>query len=74
MDDWEIAPQAVVPIGDAGGQPSLADVIARLPPDLQEQVRDFAEFLLERRARRQPGRSLGDLLAQHGSIADLPDR
>jgi hypothetical protein len=32
---------------------SLQGLIAELPPDLQNKVRDFAQFLLEKRQTRQ---------------------
>lgn len=35
----------------------LEEVVQELPPDLRDQVRDFAEFLLSKR-RRRPGRTL----------------
>lgn len=36
---------------------TLSDTINELPPELQQEVAEFAEFLLERRARRS-GRKL----------------
>jgi hypothetical protein len=35
----------------------LEEVVRELPPDMRDEVRDFAEFLLSRRIRR-PGRTL----------------
>lgn len=35
---------------------TIEDVIKELPPDLQRQVIDFAEFLKQRRARRKQTR------------------
>ncbi|MCS6963947.1 DUF2281 domain-containing protein [Thermoflexus sp.] len=35
----------------------LEDLIRQLPPELQEEVADFAQFLLEKRARKR-GRPL----------------
>jgi len=32
--------------------PTLKELIEQLPPDLQEEVRDFVEFLLERKVRK----------------------
>lgn len=32
---------------------SLQELLQRLPPELQTEVRDFVEFLLERKSRRQ---------------------
>ncbi len=34
--------------------PSLQELLRKLPPELQTEVRDFVEFLLERRSTRQP--------------------
>jgi hypothetical protein len=31
---------------------SLSDQIEQLPPDIQQQVRDYAEFLLEKHTRK----------------------
>ncbi|RLF40513.1 MAG: hypothetical protein DRN12_05200 [Thermoplasmata archaeon] len=36
---------------------TLRELIERLPPELQKEVRDFVEFLLERRVRKS-GRKL----------------
>jgi hypothetical protein len=36
---------------------SLEEVVQELPPDLRDEVRDFAEFLLSKRSRRR-GRTL----------------
>lgn len=36
----------------------LEELVRQLPPDLRDEVRDFAEFLLTRHSRR-PGRILG---------------
>ena len=36
---------------------SLKEVIEQLPPELQQEVRDFAEFLLEKR-KKKAGRKL----------------
>lgn len=35
----------------------LQELIKELPPEFQEEVKDFVEFLLEKR-RRKPGRKL----------------
>ena len=32
---------------------SLQEMLQKLPPELQIEVRDFVEFLLERKSRRQ---------------------
>lgn len=34
---------------------SLEGLLKELPPELQEEVKDFAEFLLERRRRKGSG-------------------
>ncbi len=35
----------------------LAELIENLPPEIEEEVKDFVEFLLERRMRK-PGKKL----------------
>jgi hypothetical protein len=35
----------------------LAELIENLPPEIEEEVKDFVEFLLERRVRK-PGKKL----------------
>lgn len=54
---------------------SLEALIQELPPELQKEVKDFAEFLLERRVRRgakYPGQywagSLRDFRDQYTSL------
>ena len=49
----------------------LRELIEELPPDLQGEVRDFVEFLLEKRARKN-GRTLGQDWA--GALRDYRDR
>ncbi len=34
---------------------TVDDVMRRLPPDLQDEVKDFAEFLLEKRSQQRGG-------------------
>ena len=34
----------------------LEELVKELPPDCQEEVRDFVEFLLERRGRKRGGK------------------
>jgi len=34
----------------------LEELVKELPPDLQEEVRDFVEFLVEKRTRRPKAR------------------
>jgi len=31
---------------------SLAEFVEQLPPDIQKEIKDFAEFLLEKKAKR----------------------
>ncbi|MBC7218479.1 MAG: DUF2281 domain-containing protein [Candidatus Caldatribacterium sp.] len=50
---------------------SLKELIDRLPPELQQEVQDFVEFLLEKRVRapkRQPK------FEWAGALKDLRDR
>jgi hypothetical protein len=65
-DDVDLAPQLVVPGVDAPGRLSLEQILAQLTPDQRDQVRDFAEFLLARRAPRPPFGAAGltDLLEE----------
>jgi hypothetical protein len=53
----------------------LKDLVEQLPPELQEEVRDFVEFLLEKRKTRQAGElklnwrgALRDLRNQYTSV------
>lgn len=50
---------------------SLQEIISELPPALQDEVRDFAEFLLER-TRKKPGRKLRQDWG--GALAHLRDQ
>ncbi len=50
--------------------PTLKKLVEQLPPDLQEEVRDFAEFLLEKRAPKQKGELRLDW---RGALRDLRD-
>lgn len=54
---------------------TLEDFVGQLPPDIQQEVRDFAEFLLEKRRRRPKGKpkfnwagALKDLRDQYTSV------
>jgi mRNA-degrading endonuclease RelE of RelBE toxin-antitoxin system len=49
----------------------LKELIDQLPPEFQEEVRDFVEFLLERKARRR-GRKLRQDWA--GALRDYRDQ
>lgn len=50
---------------------SLKELIDKLPPGLQEEVRDFVEFLLEKRGRKR-GRKLRQDWA--GALKDYRDQ
>lgn len=50
---------------------TLKELIEQLSPDLQQEVRDFVEFLLEKRRRKQ-GRTLRQDWA--GALRDLRDQ
>lgn len=39
---------------------ALSEFVERLPPDIQQQVKDFAEFLLEKRRKRSKGKPTFD--------------
>jgi hypothetical protein len=50
---------------------TLRELVERLPPDLQEEVRDFVEFLLEKRVVKKKGELT---LAWRGALRDLRDK
>jgi hypothetical protein len=50
---------------------SLEELIERLPPDLEEEVRDFVEFLLERYGRRPEGKPR---FKWAGALKELQDK
>lgn len=50
---------------------TLQELIEQLPPDLQQEVHDFVEFLLEKRKRKQ-GRRLRQDWA--GALREYRDR
>lgn len=50
---------------------TLEEMIKELPPELQREVKDFVQFLLERRARK-PGRKLRQDWA--GALRDYRDQ
>jgi hypothetical protein len=50
---------------------TLKDLVDQLPPELQQEVRDFVEFLLEKRARRPRRKPKFDWA---GALKDLRDR
>ena len=54
---------------------SLQDMIQALPPELQDEVRDFVEFLSERKAKKRKTKmrftwqgALKDLRSQYTSV------
>ncbi len=50
---------------------TLKELIEQLPPDLEQEVRDFVEFLLERHGAK----SKGELkLDWRGALRDLKDK
>ncbi|GAW90986.1 DUF2281 domain-containing protein [Calderihabitans maritimus] len=50
---------------------TLEEMIKELPPELQQEVKDFVQFLLERRAQK-PGRKLRQDWA--GALRDYRDQ
>jgi len=50
---------------------TLNEIINQLPPQLQEEVKEFAEFLLEKRGKK-PGRKLRQDWA--GALKDYRDQ
>lgn len=52
---------------------SLKDMIDKLPPELQQEVRDFVEFLLEKKVKKgKYGKKLRQDWA--GALKDLRDK
>ncbi|MEA3349072.1 MAG: DUF2281 domain-containing protein [Chloroflexota bacterium] len=49
----------------------LKDYIEELPPDIQQDVQEFAEFLLEKRTRKPKGKLIFDWA---GALKDLRDQ
>jgi len=49
----------------------LEELIKELPAEIQEEVRDFVEFLLEKRMKRSRGRPRFDWA---GALKDLRDQ
>ncbi|MCL5982202.1 MAG: DUF2281 domain-containing protein [Firmicutes bacterium] len=54
---------------------TISELVEKLPPDLQQEVRDFAEFLLDKRVTKQTGElrlhwrgALRDLREKHTSV------
>ena len=50
---------------------TLEELIRELPPELQQEVRDFIEFLVEKRVRRPRGKPKFDWA---GALKDLRDQ
>ncbi|MCR4392069.1 MAG: DUF2281 domain-containing protein [Candidatus Acetothermia bacterium] len=51
---------------------TLKELVDQLPPELQQQVRDFVEFLLERRVAGFKAEKKGELkLDWRGALRDL---
>ena len=54
---------------------TLKELIEQLPPELKQEVRDFVEFLLERRAAKLKAAKRGELkLDWRGALRDLRDK
>ena len=47
---------------------ALKEVVEKLPPDLQQEVKDLIEFLLEKRAKKNGGKPKFDWA---GALKDL---
>lgn len=50
---------------------TLKEVMEKLPPELQQEVRDFIEFLLTRKMNKARGKPRFDWA---GALADLRDK
>ena len=50
---------------------TIEEMVKSLPPDLQQEVADFAQFLLEKRTRKPKGKFRFDW---EGALEDLRDR
>lgn len=51
--------------------PTLKEILPQLPPEIEQEVRDFAEFLIEKRRPRFTG---GLTLQWRGSLRHLRDQ
>ena len=49
---------------------TVKELVEQLPPDIQQQVKEFAEFLLEKRRRKAKGKPDFDWA---GALRDLRD-
>lgn len=54
-----------------GQSKSLEKLVKELPPELQKEVRDFTEFLLEKRAKKHRGKPRFDWA---GALKDWRDQ
>jgi hypothetical protein len=53
----------------------LKELIDQLPPELQQEVRDFVEFLLEKKVLRSNREKKGELrLDWRGALRELRDK
>jgi hypothetical protein len=53
----------------------LKELIDQLPPELQQEVRDFVEFLLEKKVLRSKREKKGELrLDWRGALRELRDK
>jgi hypothetical protein len=53
----------------------LKELIDQLPPELQQEVRDFVEFLLEKKVLRSKRETKGELrLDWRGALRELRDK
>jgi hypothetical protein len=50
---------------------ALKEFVEKLPPDLQQEVKDFIEFLLEKRAKKTRGKPKFDWA---GALEDLRNK
>lgn len=50
---------------------TLAELIEQLPPDIQKEVKDFAEFLLEKRTKKRHKVPIFDW---EGALKDLEEQ
>jgi hypothetical protein len=51
--------------------PTLKELLPQLPPDIEQEVRDFAEFLIEKRQAQTTG---GLTLQWRGTLRRLRDQ
>ena len=51
--------------------PTLKELVEQLPPDLQEEAKDFVEFLLQKRGTKEAGELK---LRWRGALRELRDQ